>query len=141
MKGAGDFVSKADIEAERILKEDLMEARPTYGWLGEETGGEDGEDGEGGTTGGGVDITVRADDKEFAQTALNESLLREVAETSGGAFLREEDLHKLPAMLSVEPRTIATTKEAELWASPFYFILLLIPITIEWFLRKWSELK
>lgn len=37
VKGAGDFVSKADITAEEILKEDLMEARPTYGWLAEES--------------------------------------------------------------------------------------------------------
>ncbi len=43
-KGPGDFVSKADREAERIIKTDLMEARPTYGWLGEETGGDKGED-------------------------------------------------------------------------------------------------
>ena len=43
-KGPGDFVSKADREAERLIKEDLMGARPTYGWLGEETGGEDGAD-------------------------------------------------------------------------------------------------
>ncbi|MDA7964751.1 inositol monophosphatase family protein [Ruegeria sp.] len=44
MKGAGDFVSKADIAAENILKEELLGARPTYGWLGEEGGGQDGED-------------------------------------------------------------------------------------------------
>ena len=44
MKGAGDFVSKADYRAEEILKEELMGARPTYGWLGEEGGGEEGED-------------------------------------------------------------------------------------------------
>ncbi|WP_425045786.1 inositol monophosphatase family protein [Primorskyibacter sp. S87] len=43
-KGAGDFVSKADISAEDILKEELRTARPSYGWLGEESGGEDGED-------------------------------------------------------------------------------------------------
>jgi len=43
-KGPGDFVSKADREAERIIKEELMGARPTYGWLGEETGEEDGAD-------------------------------------------------------------------------------------------------
>lgn len=36
MKGAGDFVSRADIAAEAILKEELMTARPTYGWLAEE---------------------------------------------------------------------------------------------------------
>jgi len=43
-KGPGDFVSKADREAERLIKEELMGARPTYGWLGEETGGEAGAD-------------------------------------------------------------------------------------------------
>ncbi|TNE64447.1 inositol monophosphatase family protein [Celeribacter ethanolicus] len=36
-KGAGDFVSKADIRAEEIIRETLMEARPNYGWTGEES--------------------------------------------------------------------------------------------------------
>lgn len=43
-KGPGDFVSKADREAERLIKDDLRTARPSYGWVGEETGAEDGED-------------------------------------------------------------------------------------------------
>jgi myo-inositol-1(or 4)-monophosphatase len=43
-KGPGDFVTKADREAERIIKEDLMGGRPTYGWLGEETGEQEGQD-------------------------------------------------------------------------------------------------
>ncbi|GAB1480812.1 inositol monophosphatase family protein [Paracoccaceae bacterium] len=43
-KGPGDFVSKADREAERLIKEELMGGRPTYGWLGEETGGQEGQD-------------------------------------------------------------------------------------------------
>ena len=43
-KGPGDFVSKADLSAEKILKEELRGARPTYGWLGEETGEQKGED-------------------------------------------------------------------------------------------------
>ncbi|MBT5822270.1 MAG: inositol monophosphatase [Rhodobacteraceae bacterium] len=41
-KGAGDFVSKADLSAEKIIKEDLMDARPTYGWLAEEGGADEG---------------------------------------------------------------------------------------------------
>lgn len=44
MKGAGDFVSRADLAAEKILKEELLGARPTYGWLAEEGGGIDGQD-------------------------------------------------------------------------------------------------
>jgi myo-inositol-1(or 4)-monophosphatase len=43
-KGPGDFVSRADQEAERIIKTELMGARPTYGWLGEETGEDAGQD-------------------------------------------------------------------------------------------------
>ncbi len=38
-KGPADFVSQADKNAEKILKEDLTYARPDFGWLGEETGG------------------------------------------------------------------------------------------------------
>ena len=38
MKAAGDFVSRADIRAEEILKEALLEARPNYGWCAEEGG-------------------------------------------------------------------------------------------------------
>ncbi|MEM9128546.1 MAG: inositol monophosphatase family protein [Pseudomonadota bacterium] len=44
MKGAGDFVSRADLNAEQILKEELIGARPTYGWLAEEGGEEPGQD-------------------------------------------------------------------------------------------------
>ncbi|MGY6535061.1 MAG: inositol monophosphatase family protein [Pararhodobacter sp.] len=36
-KGPGDFVTRADREAERLIREDLMTARPNYGWLGEES--------------------------------------------------------------------------------------------------------
>jgi len=44
MKGAGDFVSRADIAAEKIIRDELMTARVSYGWLAEEGGGTDGKD-------------------------------------------------------------------------------------------------
>ena len=43
-KGPGDFVSKADIAAEEIIKTELMQARPNYGWCGEESEEVAGED-------------------------------------------------------------------------------------------------
>ena len=36
-KSAGDFVSRADIASEAIIREELMGARPNYGWLAEES--------------------------------------------------------------------------------------------------------
>ncbi|MEM9145277.1 MAG: inositol monophosphatase family protein [Pseudomonadota bacterium] len=44
VKGVGDFVSLADHKAEEILREELLGARPNYGWLGEETGESKGTD-------------------------------------------------------------------------------------------------
>lgn len=43
-KGPGDFVSRADRNAENLIREALMEARPTYGFLGEEGSEIEGED-------------------------------------------------------------------------------------------------
>lgn len=43
-KGPGDFVSRADREAERVLREELLGARPTYGFLGEESAETEGAD-------------------------------------------------------------------------------------------------
>ncbi len=43
-KGPGDFVTRADRQAEATIREMLLEARPTYGYLGEEEGAKAGED-------------------------------------------------------------------------------------------------
>lgn len=45
VKGPSDFVSQADIKAEKIVREELMKARPTYGFLGEESEEVKGTDG------------------------------------------------------------------------------------------------
>ena len=43
-KGAGDYVSAADIKAEQVLYEELMRVRPGYGFIGEERGLIEGSD-------------------------------------------------------------------------------------------------
>lgn len=42
-KRAGDFVSEADVEAEKSLKDSLLSDHPRDGWLGEESGEVSGE--------------------------------------------------------------------------------------------------
>lgn len=44
IKGPGDFVTAADRKAEKLIRRELMEARPNYGWLGEESAPEEGKD-------------------------------------------------------------------------------------------------
>jgi myo-inositol-1(or 4)-monophosphatase len=43
-KGPSDFVTAADLKAEKIIFEELTKARPGYGFLGEERGLEEGSD-------------------------------------------------------------------------------------------------
>jgi myo-inositol-1(or 4)-monophosphatase len=43
-KGPGDFVSAADHKSEKILREELLKARPSFGFLFEESGEIKGED-------------------------------------------------------------------------------------------------
>lgn len=43
-KGPGDFVSRADRRAEETIRAELLEARPSYGFLGEEGGEQKGKD-------------------------------------------------------------------------------------------------
>lgn len=43
-KGPSDFVSNADIKAERIVRQELQKARPNFGFVMEESGRHEGED-------------------------------------------------------------------------------------------------
>jgi hypothetical protein len=88
-----------------------------------------------------LDFTVTEPKFEFGETAMNESLLRDLAATTGGAFFREEGLHKLPDTISAKTERVQSPMEVELWASPLYFLLLLSVLTGEWVLRKLSYLK
>jgi hypothetical protein len=88
-----------------------------------------------------LDFNVTEPKFEFGETAMNESLLRELAATTGGAFFREEDLHKLPEVIQQKTERVRSPLEVELWASPLYFLLLIGVVTVEWVLRKMSYLK
>ena len=89
----------------------------------------------------GIDLNVRGADREFSKTAIDEKTLKEIADITKGSYLREENLNDLPKIAKIEPSKIRISREANLWSSPLYLILLLIPITIEWFMRKIAELK
>ncbi|MDR3401770.1 MAG: VWA domain-containing protein [Chthoniobacter sp.] len=78
---------------------------------------------------------------EFGETAMNEALLKQMAELSGGAFFREENLFQLPEALRAKSERVSSVVDAEIWASPLYFLLLLTVATVEWALRKRVQLK
>ena len=106
VKGPADFVSSADRKAEKIVHEELSKARPTYGFLMEESGEIKGTDGQhrwiidplDGTTNFlhgiplfAVAIALQRGDEIVASLVYNpvsEELF--VAEKGGGAWLDEK---------------------------------------------------
>jgi len=88
-----------------------------------------------------LDFNVTEPKFELGETAMNAPLLQEIASATGGAFFREEDLYKLPETIRLKSERVRSPLEVELWASPFYFLLLLGVVTVEWVLRKMSYLK
>jgi hypothetical protein len=88
-----------------------------------------------------LDLDVAEPKFESGETAMNEPLLRQMAEASGGAYFREENLWQLPATISSKAERVTSTIDGELWSSPLFFIVLLLIGTLEWWLRKRWELK
>ncbi len=88
-----------------------------------------------------VEFSVTEPKFELGETAMNETLLKQMAEASGGAFFREEDLPKLAETIGKNTERVRSTVDADLWSSPIYFLLLFLVATTEWILRKRSLLK
>jgi hypothetical protein len=88
-----------------------------------------------------IEFNVTEPKYESGETAMNEALLKQMAEASGGAYFREENLWKLPEAISAKAERIQSSIDGELWASPLYFALVLLIASIEWFLRKRWQLK
>ncbi len=59
----------------------------------------------------------------------------------GCTSARARGLHELPALVVKRSATVTRTEEIDLWSSPLVFGLLILLITIEWIVRKYSELK
>lgn len=88
-----------------------------------------------------LEIPVMDARLETSQTAMNETLLREMSAISDGAFFREEDLYRLPDLMDHRTKRVRSTIDVEAWSSPLYFVVLMMTLTAEWVLRKMNQLK
>ena len=103
-----------------------------------------------------LDFRVTQPKFEFGDTALNVALLKKLADTSGGAFYREEDLykmlqsadssqgsdvdasgvHQVPNGLGNGTVKVPSPQEVELAYSPPYYALMILIAAVEWILRN-----
>ncbi|MGH7495061.1 MAG: hypothetical protein ACREOO_22030 [bacterium] len=81
-------------------------------------------------------FSVEPFSSEFLQTRVNEPLLRQLAEASGGAYLPPDSLEQAVARLPLDPVIKYESRDYAFWGKwPVLFVLLLT-LAVEWFLRK-----
>lgn len=78
---------------------------------------------------------------EVGDVAMNQPLLHEMAQISGGGFFREEDLDRLPEAIVNTSKKVRTQAQIDISSSFPYFLLLILLISVEWILRKRAYLK
>jgi hypothetical protein len=88
-----------------------------------------------------IEFAVTKSRFELGETAMNAPLLKQMAQASDGAFFREEDLATLPDKLLQKDERISRVVDADIWSSPFCFLLMTGVVVIEWVVRRRSDLK
>jgi hypothetical protein len=87
-----------------------------------------------------AEFAVTAADLEQLERAMQEELLRNMANASGGRYFPVRDLPKLAETIAGEERTTVIRREQELWDLPIVFIAILALVGAEWLLRRKYDL-
>jgi hypothetical protein len=73
---------------------------------------------------------------EWLELAARPDFLREVASVTGGSLHDEESIEQLASLIPHPPLTASLTQEHLLWDHPLPFLLFLIAVGAEWWIRR-----
>jgi hypothetical protein len=73
---------------------------------------------------------------EYLSTAMNEPLLRKIAEVSGGRYLSPDSLEQFAAEAKFPIQTVEEGKEIAAWGKPSVLLIIVILLAVEWLFRK-----
>ena len=81
-------------------------------------------------------VVLPPESGEAADTSADETLLADLAAASGGAFLKEEEIDRLPDLLAPLSGGRVVESDVPLWQSYWWFAAMIGLLTAEWLLRK-----
>jgi von Willebrand factor type A domain len=79
---------------------------------------------------------VEPTNPEMHQLACNTGLLQQIADRTGGKFLREQQIGELSELLAPFSNGKIVESDVLLWQSYLWFIPIVILLALEWWLRK-----
>lgn len=81
-------------------------------------------------------LHAAASDEEYYDSARRTSLLRRVAEDTGGRFYTPETVGSLPEDITISGAGVTLVEEHDLWDMPAIFLLMLVLMGAEWAFRR-----
>ncbi len=81
-------------------------------------------------------VLVSASMKEYTNASMDATLLRNIAEVSGGKFYTIDEMDQLINDVEHLSNEYAVQMEEELWDMPLVMLLLLSCFSLEWFIRR-----
>ncbi|MFQ5627613.1 MAG: hypothetical protein ACE5I1_02540 [bacterium] len=81
-------------------------------------------------------FTVEALKIEFLQTTANLELLKNLSAKSGGQYLHADSLEQWVDTLHFEDRTLAQNRTIQLWNRWPLLAVIILTLSLEWFIRK-----
>jgi uncharacterized membrane protein len=83
-----------------------------------------------------VHVRASAGDAEYFDAAMRGSLLRRIAEETGGRFFTPANAASLPEAVTYTGRGVTVVEERDLWDMPILLIALLALLSAEWAFRR-----
>ncbi len=85
---------------------------------------------------GSMHVRVSAGDAEYYDAAMRATLLKRVADETGGRFFTASNVASLPEAISYSGKGVTVVEERELWDMPALFVLLVGLVSAEWGYRR-----
>jgi hypothetical protein len=85
-------------------------------------------------------IHVMLPQLEYKETRMNEPLLQQIAQVSGGKYLRPAQFDELRRMLPDKKVMLVNETTEDLWDAPIVLALFCLLLFTEWILRKWKNM-
>lgn len=85
-------------------------------------------------------IYIEAYSAELTKTNLNEHLLKTVARESGGVYVRANDFENLETIIPAKSQLVYEKSEKPIWNHPFFLFSIVLLLSVEWFIRKRSDM-
>jgi uncharacterized membrane protein len=83
-----------------------------------------------------TEFIVQTATLEFLNTQLNEPLLKEIADISGGSYDKISNISNLPSSIKETKDKVISIRERSIWDNAFVLIIVMALLTTEWFIRK-----